>query len=63
MASWLNAVEGYFAKLTRKRLRRGSFRGIVDLQTAIHRFIKEHNRMGKRFVWTVDPDRIIARVD
>lgn len=33
-ASWLNAVEGFFAKLTRKRLRRGCFRGIVDLKAA-----------------------------
>ncbi len=49
-ASWLNAVEGFFAKLTHKRLRRGSFRGIVDLQAAIHRFIKEHNKTAKRFV-------------
>jgi len=62
-ASWLNAVEGFFAKLTRKRLRRASFRGIVELQAAIHRFIKEHNRTAKRFVWTADPDRILASVN
>src|SRR6202140_3490308 len=34
-ASWLNAVEGFFAKLTRQRLKRGVFKGIVDLQAAI----------------------------
>ncbi len=62
-ASWLNTVDGFFAKLTRKRLRRGSFRGIVDLQAAIHRFIKEHNKTAKRFVWTADPDRIIANIN
>lgn len=62
-ASWLNAVEGFFAKLTTKRLRRGSFRGIVDLQAAIHRFIAEHNRTAKRFAWTADPDRIIENVN
>lgn len=62
-ASWLNAVEGFFAKLTRKRLRRGSFRGGVDLRAAIHRFITEHNRTAKRLVWTADPDRIIASVN
>jgi hypothetical protein len=37
-ASWLNVVEGFFAKLTTKCLRWGNFRGIVDLQAAIHRF-------------------------
>lgn len=62
-ASWLNAVEGFFAKLTTKRLRRVSFRGIVDLQAAIHRFIAEHNKTAKRFVWTADPDRIIENVN
>jgi transposase len=62
-ASWLNAVEGFFAKLTTKRLRRGSFRGIVDLQAAIHRFIAEHTTTAKRFVWTADPDRIIISIN
>ena len=62
-ASWLNAVEGFFVKLTTKRLRRASFRGIVDLQAAIHRFIAEHNRTAKRFIWTADPDRIIVSVN
>jgi transposase len=28
-ASWLNAVEGFFAKLTRRRLKRGVFRSVV----------------------------------
>jgi transposase len=31
-ASWLNAVEGFFAKLTRRRLRRGVFGSIVELR-------------------------------
>ena len=39
-ASWLNAVEGFFAKLTRRRLRRGVFHSVVDLQAAINRFIE-----------------------
>jgi transposase len=61
-ASWLNAVEGFFAKLTRQRLRRGSFAGIVDLQAAIHRFIAEHNTTARPFVWTADPHAIIDKV-
>ncbi|HUC12330.1 MAG TPA: IS630 family transposase, partial [Stellaceae bacterium] len=31
-----------------------------DLQTAINRFLAEHNRSPKPFVWTADPNRIIA---
>jgi len=60
--SWLNAVEGFFAKLTKRRLKRGVFRSIADLQTAINRFLAEHNTEPKPFVWTADPDKIIAAV-
>ena len=58
--SWLNAVEGFFAKLTMRRLKRGVFRSIVDLQAAISRFIAEANHEPKPFVWTADPGKIIA---
>lgn len=61
-ASWLNAVEGFFAKLTRRRLKRGVFRSVVDLQAAINRFLRETNDDPKPFVWTADPDKIIAAV-
>ncbi|MCP5084119.1 MAG: IS630 family transposase [Alphaproteobacteria bacterium] len=62
-SSWLNAVEGFFAKLTKRRLKRGVFTSIVDLQTAINRFLDEHNQTeAKPFRWTADPDKIIAAV-
>jgi transposase len=51
-SSWLNAVENFFSALTRKRLRRGVFRSIVDLQAAINRYLNEHNCDPKPFVWT-----------
>jgi transposase len=60
--SWLNAVEGFFAKLTRRRLKRGVFHSVVELQTAINRFIAEANNDPKPFAWTADPDKIIAAV-
>ena len=59
-SSWLNAVEGFFAKLSKRRLRRGVFCSLVDLQTAINRFVAEHNKSPKPFVWRADPDAIIA---
>ena len=61
--SWANAVEGFFATLTRRRLQRGVFHSLVDLQAAINRYLGEHNRKPKPFVWTADPDRIIAKVN
>jgi len=60
--SWLNAVEGYFAKLSKQRLQRGVFRSVAELQTAIKRFIEETNHAPKPFVWTADPRKIIAAV-
>lgn len=60
--SWLNAVEGFFAKLTRRRLKHGVFHSVVDLQAAINRFVKERNTQPKPFIWKADPDEIIAAV-
>jgi hypothetical protein len=54
-------VEGFFAKLTRRRLKHGVFSSVVDLQAAINRFIAEYNENdAKPFQWTADPDKIIA---
>src|SRR5918996_1215792 len=54
--SWLNAVETFFSALTRRRIRRGSFHSIVDLQAAINRYIAEHNTDPKPFTWTKSPE-------
>jgi transposase len=61
-ASWLNAVEGFFATLAKRRLKRGVFRSVADLQAAINRFLEEHNQLSKASTWTADPDKIIAAV-
>ena len=61
-ASWLNAVEGFFARLTRRRLKRGVFCSIVELQAAINRFIAEANADPRPFRWTKNPNKIIAAV-
>ena len=61
--SWANAVEGWFAKLTRQRLKRGVFTSIVELQTAINHFIAEVNGKPKPFVWTKSSDAILAAAD
>lgn len=61
-ASWLNAVEGFFAKLAKRRLKRGVFRSVRDLQDAIDRFVAEHNTNPKPFNWTADPKRVLAAV-
>ena len=61
-ASWLDAVEGFFAKLTQRRLKRGVFHSPVSLQEAINRFLAEANANPRPFRWTKAPDKIIAAV-
>ena len=61
-ASWLNAVEGFFAKLTKRRLARGVFRSVGDLKLAIKRFLAENNQSPRPFKWTKKPSAILAAV-
>src|SRR5271156_609580 len=48
-ASWLNAVEGFFAILAKRRIKRGVFRSVADLQATINRFLDDHNAHSKPF--------------
>src|SRR3954454_119794 len=61
-ASWLNAVEGLFALLSKRCLKRGVFRSLQELKHTIHSFIADTNAHPKPFIWTKDPDKIIAAV-
>jgi transposase len=61
--SWLNAVETFFSALTRRRLKRGSFHSIVDLQAAINRYITEHNDNPEPFTWTKTSNQILAKLN
>jgi transposase len=61
-ASWLNAVEGFFAKLTKRRLARGVFRSVEELKDAIGRFLNENNQDPRPFQWTKKPSKILAAV-
>ena len=62
-ASWLNAVETFFSKMTRQRIRRGVFRSIADLQAAIKAYLAEHNASPKPFIWTKSAPAILAKLD
>src|SRR4029079_15227708 len=59
-ACYATSLKGFFAIRTKRRLKRGVFKGVVDLQAAINRFVADHNQQPKPFVWTADPDKIIA---
>ena len=56
-------MENFFSVLTRRRIRRGVFKSIVDLQAAINRYLKEHNQDPKPFVWTKPAKDILAKIE
>ena len=60
--SWINLVERWFAELTNKRIRRGVFRSVKELETAIREFIEVHNEDPTPFVWTRTADQILASI-
>ncbi len=61
-SSWLNAVERFFAEITEKRIRRGTFRSVRELQRAIVAFVAEHNKSAKPFVWTKSAAAIMRKI-
>ena len=66
-ASWLNLIERFFAEITRKRIRRGTFRGVPALIAAIRVYVRKHNKHPRPFIWTATafagphPHRDLAR--
>ena len=61
-SSWLNMVERFFRDLTEKRIRRGVFRDVQELITAIGDYIDHHNRKPKPFIWTAKANDILEKV-
>jgi transposase len=61
-ASWLNMVERFFRDLTQNRLRRGVFRDVEELITAIGDYIDRHNQNPKPFIWTAKANDILEKV-
>lgn len=61
-SSWLNLVERFFGLLTQKRLRRGVFTSVKELEEAIMKFIDAQNEDKKPFVWTKSAEDILVKV-
>jgi transposase len=60
--SWINLVERWFAEITNKRIRRGIFRSVKELEAAIREYIDAHNEAPKPFVSTRTADQILASI-
>jgi len=61
-ASWLNMVERFFRDLTVNRLRRGVFHSVPELVAELEKYIAQHNRDPKPFIWTAKANDILAKV-
>jgi transposase len=61
-AFWLNMVERLFAEITRKRIRRGAFKSVAELKSAIMEYLERHNADPKPFIWTKSAGQILEKV-
>ncbi len=61
-SSWLNLVERWFREITDKRIRRGSFKNVPDLISAITQYIDGHNQNPQIFVWNASVEKIMAKI-
>jgi transposase len=60
--SWINLVERWFAEITNRRIRRGIFRSLKELESAIREYLDVHNQSPKPFIWTKTADEILASI-
>ncbi len=60
-ASWLNMIERFFAEITRKRIRRGAFKSLAELEQAIYDYLAKHNQNPVPFVWTATAKAILEK--
>lgn len=61
-SSWLNQVERFFAIITDKAIRRGSFKSVKELVRKIDIFVEHYNTTSKPFIWTATADSILAKI-
>ena len=60
--SWLNQVERFFGLITEKQIRRGVFKSVAELESAIQDYLDNHNASPKPFVWTKSAVDILEKV-
>lgn len=61
-SSWLNLIECWFAELSRKRIRRGTFNSVAELTAVIKEHIERNNAHPKPFEWHASAEEILGKV-
>jgi len=60
-ASFMNMVETWFSILTRQRIRRGSFSSEMQLQKALHAWMRNWNETPVTFNWVKTADKVLRK--
>jgi transposase len=61
-SSWLNLVERWFGEITRKQIRRGTFRSVPALTKVIYAYLRETNKAPRPFIWTATAAKIMHKI-
>jgi transposase len=61
-SSWTNLIERWFKELTDRRLRRGAFTSVAELEEAIQLWASHWNTDPKPFIWKATATEIIEKV-
>ena len=62
-ASWANLVERFFALLTEKRIRRGAFTSVPQLEKCLREYLETYNADPRPLVWAKSVAQIMAKVE
>ena len=62
-ASWLNQVERWFAIISQRAIKRGSFNSVPHLVRTIERFIADYNETASPFTWVATADSILRKLE
>jgi transposase len=61
-SSWLNQVERFFALITERMIRRGTFHSATELEQAIYKWLAQWNGSPTPFTWKTSADVILDKV-
>lgn len=61
-SAWVNMVARWCREITDTRIRRGIFRNVPELSTAIQTFLENHNQNPRIFTWTAYVESILTKV-
>ncbi|GAA3722239.1 IS630-like element ISMsm2 family transposase [Spinactinospora alkalitolerans] len=61
-SSWMNLVERFFAEITRRMIRRGTYTSVKELELALQAWIDEWNADPKPFVWSKSAEEIFETI-